>query len=184
MRQLKHIALLVAISACLAAAGCGSDEEGAPIPADSAAALENQLNGVQGRIDAGPEACADVTGSRDPNTSVVTRLIEDLPEDVDEDVRQALTDGFERLWSLVDDRCEELRSEAEQAEPEPEPVIPEPEPTPTETNTVPTDTNTNTNTTPTETEPEPEPEGEEEGSLPPLDGESLDGGAVAPQGTG
>ncbi len=40
---LKRISLLLALGACLAAAGCGSDdEEGEPIPADTAAALERR----------------------------------------------------------------------------------------------------------------------------------------------
>ena len=44
MTNLKRISLLLALGACLAAAGCGSDDEkGKPIPAEQAAQLENQL---------------------------------------------------------------------------------------------------------------------------------------------
>jgi hypothetical protein len=180
MRQPKQIALLVAIGTCLAAAGCGSDEEGAPIPAAQAAELERRLDEVQRRFEFGDGACDDIQNDSRPG---IEEVLGRLPQDVDQDVRQALEDGFNRLFFLSAEQCDQDTGQ----DTEPEPIVPEPEPTPTETETVPTETETTPTETETETEPEPEPEepeGEEEGSLPPLDGQSLDGGAVAPEGSG
>jgi hypothetical protein len=104
------------LGACLAAAGCGSDDEGDPIPADSAALLQAQLDNVQARLDNGSVgACEDIlTGPRGPNVDAVNQAIATLPDSVDEDVRSGLQDGFDQLFSLVDERCNELREEAEQ----------------------------------------------------------------------
>jgi cell division septation protein DedD len=182
MRQPKQIALLVAIGTCLAAAGCGSDDEGASIPAAQAAELELRLDEVQRRFEFGDGACDDIQNDSRPG---IEEVLGTLPEDVDEDVRQALEDGFDRLFDLSSEQCDE--DKGQETESEPVPVVPEPEPTPTETETVPTETETTPTETETETEPEPEPEeeeGAEGGSLPPLDGQSLDGGAVAPEGNG
>lgn len=168
---------------CLAAglgAGCGSDEEGEPIPAQTAAALENQLGGIEGRL-AVQGACNDITKGDDPNTKVVDQLIADLPDDTDADVEQALRDGFDRLFQLVDERCAELDAERERTETETEPLIPtEPETTPEET--VPEETDTQ-ETTPTETvDP-----GDEEGGTPPGQGGTppgQDGGSPGQGGGG
>ncbi len=121
---------------CLAAglvAACGSDEEGAPIPAESAAALENQLSGIEGRL-AVQGACNDITQGDDPNTNVVDQLIADLPDDVDSDVEQALRDGFDRLFQLVEERCAELEEERDQTETEPPLIDTETETTTTRRN--------------------------------------------------
>ena len=102
----KRTLLVMLLGACLAAAGCGSDDEGDPIPADSATALQAQLDNVHARLDNGTVgACDDIlSGPRDPNTDQVEQLISQLPEGVDADVRSALEDGFDRLFQLVEDR--------------------------------------------------------------------------------
>jgi hypothetical protein len=169
----KHTTLLLALGACLVASGCGS-EEGAGIPAESASALQGQLDSIQGRFESpGGVACADITGGDDPNTTVVQQNIEALPDDVDPDVRDALEQSFEHLFELVDEQCEVAEPEPE---PEPAPVEPEPEPVPTET----TET---TETTPPPTEPEPVPttptEPDQGG-----DGQLPDGGESGEGGTG
>jgi hypothetical protein len=147
VRPIKRTALLVLLGGCLAAAGCGSDDEGAPIPAESAALLQNQLNSVESRINGSLGACDDVTEEPgDPNTTQVQRAIDGLPGDVDQDVRDALQGGFDRLFELVEQRCAELREEQTDTETTPE-TTPE---TDTETETDTTDT---TDTLPTETEP-------------------------------
>lgn len=179
-RALTTLALLVAAAV---AAGCGSDDDkGAPIPADAAAALENQLTGIQGRLDV-PGACNDITGGDDPNTDVVNQIIRDLPNDVDEDAVQGLRDGFDRLFALVEERCAEER---EQTDTETDTVETEPEETtPTET------VETETDTTPTETTEEPTdelPPGQD-GELPPGQddqgpGQGNGGGAIVPGGEG
>ena len=73
MTNLKRISLLLALGACLAAAGCGSDdEEGKGIPADQAAQLANQLDIVQARLDNGSEgACKDILEAEDANDDAV-----------------------------------------------------------------------------------------------------------------
>ena len=173
MTTLKRISLLFALGACLAAAGCGSDDEGGTrIPADTAAALATQLDDVQARLDnATPGACKDILeGPRGPNRAAVQQLIDGLPDDVDPDVRDALQESFDNLWSLVESKCEDLEAD-EPAQTE----TTEPETTPTETETEPTETIP----PPTETEPTTP----EETPLPP-DGDGENGGAIPPDGNG
>jgi hypothetical protein len=183
----KRTFLLLLLGACLAAAGCGSDEEGDPIPADSAAALQDQLDNVQARLDNGSVgACDDIlSGPRGPNTEAVNQAIAQLPDGVDADVRSGLQDGFDQLFSLVEERCNDLREEAEsQQETDTEPEVLPPE---TDTVTVPPP-ETDTETVPppetdTETVPPPEtettPPATEE---PPADEDDGGGGVLAPQG--
>ena len=191
----KHISTLVAVAACLVAAGCGS-EEGKGIPAESAAALQGQLDSIESRFES-PDgvACPDITGGADPNTTVVQENIEALPDDVDADVRDALTESFDHLFELVEEQCQ-----VAEPEPETEPVVPEtettPEPTPTETETTPTPTETETvpttPTTPTTPEPPPAENGDgdtgaggtggDEGAAGGAGGAG--GGAVVPEDTG
>ena len=88
-----------------------------------------------------------------PNADAVNQAIADLPDGVDEDVRSALQDGFDRLFTLVEERCNELR---EGAEPQQETETTEEPPAVTETETVPPpDTETDP---PPETETVPPPE--------------------------
>jgi hypothetical protein len=175
--------LFTSIALCLAfgvGVGCGSDDEkGAPIPADSAAALEEQLAGIQSRLDV-PGACNDITGGDDPNTAVVNRLIRELPGNVDEDVAQALRDGFDRLFQLVEERCAE---DSENTQTDTPPAETETEET-TPTVEIPTETE---ETVPTETQPEDDgglPPGQD-GTPPGQDGESEGqgggGGAIVPE---
>lgn len=179
--------IILCLAAGLAAA-CGSDEEGAPIPAESAAALENQLSGIEDRL-AVRGACNDIIQGDDPNTKVVDQVIANLPDDVDSDVEQALRDGFDRLFQLVDGRCAELDEEREQTETEP-PLID------TETETTPPEETVPEETVPEETIPvEPDP-GEEDGTPPGQDGtppgqdgeeppgQGGGGGATVPEGDG
>jgi hypothetical protein len=173
---LKRISLLLLLVVCLAAAGCGSDdEEGAPIPADAATALERRLGETENRLANGSlGACEDILNDTMPE---VGKLLDSLPNDVDAEVRDALEQSFQNLWAIVESECEQ-RTPDEPAETAPEP---EPEPEVTETETAPTET------TPTETEPEPtdpeeaplppEGDGDNEGVIP-----EGDGGGVAPGG--
>jgi hypothetical protein len=168
---LKRISLVLSLGACLAAAGCGSDDEGGkPIPADTAAALSAQLDKVQERLDNGtPGACKDILeGPRGPNRGAVQELIDRLPGGVSQDVRDALQESFDNLWSLVESKCEDLKPD--------EPT--QTETTPTETTTTETQTETETETTPPATETTPPTQ-----TLPP-DGNGNSGGAIPPDGTG
>ena len=118
---------------------------------------------------AGGGACADITNDSAP---AVDGIIQSLPSDVDPDIRQALEDGFSRLFTLTAEQCDETNGQ--QTEPEP---APQPEPdTNTETETIPTET-IPTETTPTIPEQTPiEPVPPEENPS----GDEDNGGAVSP----
>jgi hypothetical protein len=136
--------LILALAAGLAG-GCGSGDEqdGEPIPAESAAALERQLDSIESRFQFGGDACADITGNADPNTTAVQSVIDSLPENVDPDVRDALIESFDRLFRLTEEQCDEQKGQETDTEPVP-----------------PAETETETETQPTETLP---PEDEDEG---------------------
>jgi hypothetical protein len=181
--NLKRTFLLLLLGACLAAVGCGSDDEGDPIPEDSAAALQDQLDNIQARLDNGSVgACEDIlSGPRGPNVDSVNQTIAALPDSVDQDVRSGLQDGFDQLFTLVDDRCNELQDEADAQQDtdtsEEPPVVTETETVPppeTETEPPPeteTEPPPETETQPPPTEEQPTDQGDEEG-----------GGVLAPQG--
>jgi hypothetical protein len=138
-----RLLLFALLALAVVAVGCGGDDEGKPIPAATASALNAQLDNVQGRLDNGTAgACKDILeGPRDPNVDQVNQIIESMPNDVDSDVRSALQDSFDNLWDRVNDKCDELAQKQEQQQ------------QPTETQTTPTVTETQTETTPTETTP-------------------------------
>jgi outer membrane biosynthesis protein TonB len=170
VKTFKRTTGFLALAACLVAAGCGSDEEGEPIPANIAGQLQTRLDEVERRFEFGNGACADIQNDSLP---AVEDLLASIPENVDADVRQGLTDGFDRLFVLTEDQCEQTQTETEtEPEPEPEPVptdTTETTPQPTETAPPPTETEEEP---PVETETAPAPEeGGEDGS-----GESGQGG--------
>jgi hypothetical protein len=194
MTTLKRTTLLALLAASLLGAGCGSDDEGEPIPQESAAVMQDQLDNIPDRLDNGSVgACEDIlSGPRGPNVDAVNQAIADLPDDVSEDVRAGLQDGFDHLFQLVDERCTELRDEAEsrqqtetetEPEPAPEPAPPETD-TETQTETAPpeTDTETPTETTPpTDTGEQPTPTQEQPPTEEPQ-GDQGNGGVIAPEG--
>jgi hypothetical protein len=172
---------VVLVVAALVVAGCGEDDEGKPIPADTASALNAQLDGVQARLDNGTAgACRDVLeGPRGPNRTQVSQIIDSMPDDVDSDVRSALEDSYSNLWELVEQECDEkAQQEESQQEPEPEPTEPEP----TETETTPTETTPTETTPPEEEELPPEGDGDNNGSLPIPGNGNGNGGGVGPGG--
>jgi hypothetical protein len=146
--------ILVLALAALPAAGCGGDDEqgGEPIPAEQAAALERQLESIENRFQFGGDACADITGNEDPNTTAVENVIASLPEDVDPDVRDSLEQSFDRLFQLVEEQCDEEKGQETETEAEPPP----PE----------TDTETTETVPPPEEEDEGDDDGEEEAPPP------------------
>jgi len=148
----RTIGVLVTVAVAAAATGCGSDDEGAPIPQDAAAALERQLESIQSRFEFGGGACADIAGGDDPNTVPIRQTLDSLPKNVDQDVRDALRDSFDRLFQLVDEQCD--------AEPEPQQTETEEE-APAETETVPPETTETEEAVPTETEEQTAPEEEQ-----------------------
>ena len=114
MRFRTSTALLIALVAATAA-GCGSDDEkGSPLPEQAVVDLESRLDEVERRMTAGGGACADITNDSAP---AVDGIIQSLPSDVDPDLRQALEDGFSRLFTLTAEQCDETKGQ--QTEPEP-----------------------------------------------------------------
>jgi outer membrane biosynthesis protein TonB len=170
--RLPHISLALALVALVA--GCGSDKEGKPIPADQAAALQKQLDSIENRFDFGDGACADI---EDKSIPAVRQELDSIPSSVGSDVRDALRRSFDRLFELTASQCDEQKGQ---------------ETTPTETTpteTTPTET-TPTETTPTETTPtqtEKQPPGQQKKEKTPGSGgkkapDNGGGGAGAPQG--
>jgi hypothetical protein len=149
VRRLIAITLLGALTA-LAAAGCGSRDEGDPIPASIRRQLDVQLEEAQARLANGsPGACDDITNETGPD---VDRILDRVPDSVDADVRDALNEGFGRLFELVSQRCNDLRDKQTETEPD---TTEETTPPETTTEEAPP---TDTETTPPETTPtEPEP---------------------------
>jgi hypothetical protein len=143
-RHTSKLALAGAIA--VLAVGCGSDDEGRPIPADIRQQLENRLDEAERRLEEGsPGACNDITNDTE---AAVNETLDQVPQDVDPDVRDALSAGFARLFELVSERCQELESE----QPDTDTQTTE-EPPQTDTDTTPTDTDTTpTDTTPTDTD--------------------------------
>ena len=170
--------MLLVLAAGVFFAGCGGDDKGAPIPTATATALNNELDGVQARLDQGSSgACDDILGGpRDPNKERVQELIDSMPDDVDSDTRSALQDSFDHLWDLVEQDCEDkAQREEDQKQEQPEETTPET--TPTET--VPPEETTPTETAPPETTPtEPDEE------ILPNDGDGNSGGGVPGAGNG
>jgi hypothetical protein len=173
---LKRISILLALCACLAAAGCGSDDEkGDPLPAQQAAELQSRLDETESRLANGSVgACQDILEDTMPE---VTRIMSGLPRAVDVDVRNALEESFDNLWNLVDSECQDLKpDEPVQTETETET---EPEPTPTETQPETTETippPTDTTTAPEEAPLPNDGDGENGGEIP----ENGNGGGVGP----
>jgi hypothetical protein len=175
---LKRISIFLALCACLAAAGCGSDDEqGSPIPAEQAAALQSRLDETENRLANGSVgACEDIINDTLPK---VSSILDTLPRSVDVDVRNALEQSFDNLWNLVEGECEDRKAD------EPAQTTPaEPE---TNTTEIPTET---TETTPPETDTETSPEeetippdgdGESDGAVPETGGDN--GGGVGPGAT-
>lgn len=182
MRPRATITLILALAAGLAA-GCGSDDEngGEPIPANQAAALQRQLESIENRFQFGGDACADITGNADPNTTAVRSVIDSLPQNVDPDLRDSLEQSFERLFELVQEQCDTEQGQEEQPPPvETETTETIPPPTEEEEEgddgeeeeeepTTPPEEGA-TGTTPPEEEVPPETPPGQDGSLPPGQG--------------
>jgi hypothetical protein len=189
MSHTRWIAVLLTVAVSLAVAGCGGDEEGKPIPAATATALNNELDGVQARLDQGSSgACRDILeGPRDPNMARVQELIDSLPDDVDSDVRSALEDSFDNLWDLVQQDCDDKAQEEKSQQQQPEQTTPEdttPETTPTDTETQTEPTTPTTPTTPTDEQLPPEGDGNNGGGVPGNGNSTGNGGGAVGPGAG
>ena len=139
------LAVPVVVAFAVALPACGQDEEPRGIPSRDAQYLIAQLDEAERRVQS--RACID---ARQGNLVRIERNVANLPADVNQNVRDALSESVDNLGTLIDETCRER--------PEPEP-----EPTPTETTPEPTTTEpapTTTEEQPTETQEEPEPDPE------------------------
>jgi hypothetical protein len=174
---IKRTTTLLVLAACLVAAGCGSDDEGKPIPATIADQLQTRLNEIERRFDFGNGACGDIENDSRP---AVDQLIASIPDNVDADVRQGLQDGFDRLFALSEEQCDQGEQTDTETDTEPAPT-PEPEPEPTATVTAPPETQT---VPPPETQPETTPPETEEQVPPDQGGDESGGGQGGGGGNG
>jgi hypothetical protein len=180
MRLAKPILVLVLLALSVAFAGCGGDDKkGKPIPTAQAQLLNGRLSEAERRLNDGSEgACKDILSDTRPE---VGRIIDSLPSNVDSDLRDALTESFDNLWSRVDDRCQEIADRSKPAEP----AQTETQTTETQTTetTEPETTTTETQTATTQTEPDTAPlpndgNGNGNGGIP----GTGNGGGVGPSG--
>ena len=167
MRFAKTTALIACLAALLLG-GCGSNgDDGKQLPASTRQELDKQLRSVENRFDAGGGACSDIAQNQDS----VQKTLESIPADVNADVRNALRDGFDRLFQLTAEQCDEQKNQPTETQPTETTPAPAPptEPTPTEP--------TPTETTPAPPEKKPKREkGPKEGP-----GGGAGGGNVVPQ---
>ena len=177
MTTIKRTTTLLVLAACLVAAGCGSDDEGKPIPATIADQLQTRLNEIERRFDFGNGACGDIENDSRP---AVDQLIASIPDNVDADVRQGLQDGFDRLFALSEEQCDQGKQTDTETDTEPAPT-PEPEPEPTATVTAPPETET---VPPPEMQPETTPPETEEQVPPDQGGDESGGGQGGSGGNG
>ncbi|HEX2468891.1 MAG TPA: hypothetical protein VHJ54_11855 [Solirubrobacterales bacterium] len=145
---------LLAIAVATLLAGCGGDD-GGTIPADRADQLTARLTEVEGAVAEG-----DCDGARASANLFVTQ-VDQLPAEVDDEVKQALREGGERLQQLATEQCEEpdVGATGESGFQSEEPTTTPGTTTPTETTP---ETTTNTTT--------------DEDTQPPDDGQGGDGG--------
>ena len=190
--RLPQLLCLLAATAALAVAGCGGDDEpqGEKLPPDITQTLLKQLESVGDRVAAGVSgACDDIYASESDggNVEPIDAALNSIPSDVDPQIRSALEQSIERLTQLVDQECDQIRSDEQarqdtttDAETTPTETVP------TETETTPAETTETTpttpETTPTETTPQAPPNGVgPDGGGPP--GQER-GGAEAPDDEG
>jgi hypothetical protein len=172
------LAALLGVGAALLAA-CGSSGDGR-IPAASASKLKREIADVRRAVDG--DRCEDVSGQ----LRQVDEGIDDLPPEVDDQLRSNLRDGANRLLDAARDECDATQPETTTTETLPEEETTT-ETTPTETETTPTPTTTEPPTTapappppppppPPDPVPAPEPD-----PVPPPPPSGTPGGGVEPE---
>jgi hypothetical protein len=182
----RLIVAVLAVAALLLA-GCGDSgvPESEKLPADTSQTILGELEGIDNRVASGfAGACDDIfEGVEGGNFDTIDSALADIPDSVDADIRSALEESIDRLKQLVDQECEQIRSDEEQTTTEEADTT---DTTPTETETVETvtipETDTETETTPTEpVTPPSEGNGRgPDGTGPP--GQQDGGGIEAPSG--
>ena len=142
----KTVAILLASAAAVGAFGCGDSDPEPSIPLEDAEALAARIDEVRANVDVG--SC---TVAVDRTDSLIAE-INGLPDEVDQDVQNALAEGANNLKDLLED--------PDQCEPPEETTTEETQPT-------------------TTTQPAPPPPGPPGGSDGGSDGGS---GGVGPEG--
>jgi len=147
--RLRHLLAATAAATVLVVAGCGgsNDQKGAKLPAAAVRSLDRRLEEIQRRYDAATKhynmgACDDIAADSFP---AVKKIIDGLPADVDQDLKDSTTESFANLQQLTDRGCQDVSTT-------------QTETTPTETQTTPPPTQTTpppTQTTPPQTETTP-----------------------------
>jgi hypothetical protein len=96
MLRAKPIMIGLVLSASAALAGCGSSDPEPSIPLESAQTLIGTLREVEANVDAG--SCVEELKAE----------IEELPSEINDDVRQGLENGADQLGILINDpdQCE------------------------------------------------------------------------------
>lgn len=163
---------VAALAAVVLAVGCGGDDEGSPIPENSARFLLGQLEEFDRRSD--PLRCDDIRQGTLPRIEERVAAINDR---VDADVRDALEDGVTRLRDLLDEECDRQQEERRREREREEDTETDTTETPTPTTPIVPDTDTDTQEEPppddTGAEPPPDEEPPGNGGQP---GEGNDGG--------
>jgi uncharacterized membrane protein YgcG len=136
---------LLAIAAAALLAGCGGDDP--TIPADRGEQLQTRLDEVEGAVAEG-----NCEGAQESADLFVTQ-VDQLPAEVDDEVKRLLMAGGERLQELATERCEEPTPTGPSGE---EGFVPPPE----EETTTP---GTTSSTTSTEQQQPPPDEGGDDG---------------------
>jgi hypothetical protein len=132
--SLGRAAVALLCGALVALPGCGSSNNGTPIPASQGDRLIKAIQAADQYSAAGRCDRAH-TKVRDARF-----LLGQVPNSVDSSVRQGIADGLSRLDSLISSECQR-------------PAQTQTDTTPTETLTTQTQTQTDTTTTPTTTTP-------------------------------
>jgi hypothetical protein len=152
-RARRYLAALSIGAAMLGVAACGSSDkkEGAALPRASVASISQRLDEVERRYESGTErnnagACEDIEND---SYKAIDATIQDLPDDVDPDVRKALEDSVARLKELTRDGCSNVKEEPRKEDTTPQETVPQ-QTVPQETAPEQTDTQ---ETTPQETKP-------------------------------
>jgi hypothetical protein len=179
--------VVAALASCVALAGCGGSDErqGEKLPAASVSELSKRLEEVERRYRVGvedgkPGACKDI---EDDSFPAIERLLADLPEDVDPDLRDAVERSFARLRELIASDCADVKPPETETETAPEP---EPEPVPVPEETTPPQTQTEEEVPTVEEKPQkpqkPKEDGGNNGRGQGNDqAPSEEGGSVAPE---
>jgi hypothetical protein len=148
----RYLAALTLGAALLASTGCGSSDkkEGKPLPSAAVATLNQRLDEVQRRYDVAthqnkPGACDDIEND---SYKAIDTTVQDLPDDVDADVRKALEESISRLQDLTREGCSNVKEEPPKTDTTPQETVPQ--------QTVPQETapeQTDTQTTPDKAKP-------------------------------